>query len=506
MDTQRYRNITLAVWPMCLAIIILHLVLSNLILWDWQNIDIMVIDAAVGVFLSMLVIFLVKKAGEQNAIAAASELVPHSDRCFARVTLVHGTFARGAAWTKEGSALRDSLEEIFRGRIKFHNFEWSGYPSYFSRDQASAKLQIFLSHLLQLYPNDMHFIIGHSHGGNVVLYALRNSTLAERIHGVITLSTPFLSARQREFNTIGTAGLIASGITLFFVGLYYAYVGCDYLVLGGVIHKRLYCMNHAWIGIPIFLCVMGIAAGLIAYFEFGVEWFSASLLLPKLPSDKLFIIRAPSDEANLFLILLQAFETLLSFLSERRGFIDEMTIMMVSFVLKTFKDIRENRSIRKIAGVWTFFGFLIFLFFDSVGNIIKAISPNFYYQLNYTFGKDSLLYYVAMPTLFWPIYAVMLPLIIGLIAIPVLAATAGTVALASVVVISLFLMPEVGPFSGALIISVEPCPPGLYQVLQISGESGTRSFLWHSATYTHSDALSAIADWIKLKTEFQVAG
>jgi len=93
-----------------------------------------------------------------------------------------------------------------------------------------------------------------------------------------------------------------------------------------------------------------------------VEWFSASLLLPKLPSDKLFIIRAPSDEANLFLILLQAFETLLSFLSERRGFIDEMTIMMVSFVLNTFKDIRENMSIRKIAGVWTFFGFLIFCF------------------------------------------------------------------------------------------------------------------------------------------------
>jgi alpha-beta hydrolase superfamily lysophospholipase len=49
------------------------------------------------------------------------------------------------------------------------------------------------------YPEPRHFIIAHSHGGIVALYALRDPAADQVVSGIITLATPFVSARPRRF-------------------------------------------------------------------------------------------------------------------------------------------------------------------------------------------------------------------------------------------------------------------------------------------------------------------
>lgn len=60
---------------------------------------------------------------------------------------------------------------------------------------ATQSLAMELTDRVLNYPHARHFIIAHSHGGNIVCYALRDHPeLAQNIAGVITLSTPFLHA------------------------------------------------------------------------------------------------------------------------------------------------------------------------------------------------------------------------------------------------------------------------------------------------------------------------
>ena len=113
-----------------------------------------------------------------------------------RVTLVHGTFAREAAWVLPESTLRTILTEAL-GTISFDVFTWDGRNRFSSR--ASAALE--LTSRLEADSSDQqspHFLIGHSHGGTVCLLALKSETVRARVNGIVCLSTPFLQISKRE--------------------------------------------------------------------------------------------------------------------------------------------------------------------------------------------------------------------------------------------------------------------------------------------------------------------
>src|ERR1041385_8003393 len=113
-------------------------------------------------------------------------------------TLVHGTFAKDAHWTRDGSALRASvIKACGTANAVFRPFEWSGKNSLGERRKAALRLETHLANLIREFPNDEHFVIAHSHGGNIVLYALANTALRSRLAGVVCLSTPFLSVALR---------------------------------------------------------------------------------------------------------------------------------------------------------------------------------------------------------------------------------------------------------------------------------------------------------------------
>lgn len=116
------------------------------------------------------------------------------------VTLVHGTFAKGALWTREGSTLRREIADALgahEANVIFDVFEWSGRNAHKARVKAGYQLAEHIRELRARLPDCRHFIVAHSHGGNVALLAHKHLPVELHALGVATLGTPFLFARMR---------------------------------------------------------------------------------------------------------------------------------------------------------------------------------------------------------------------------------------------------------------------------------------------------------------------
>jgi hypothetical protein len=121
------------------------------------------------------------------------------------VTLVHGTFGRlpgrDAAWTRDGSPLRRRLLEELGPDVLFQTFRWSGmnWPS--ARYRAARRLREQFRTTAERHSACGHYVVAHSHGGNVALYALRDASAegsgSPVPAGVVCLSTPFIAAQPR---------------------------------------------------------------------------------------------------------------------------------------------------------------------------------------------------------------------------------------------------------------------------------------------------------------------
>ena len=126
------------------------------------------------------------------------------------LTLVHGTFGRlpggDAAWARDGSLLRRRLQEELGGDVVFLPFRWSGmnWPS--ARYRAAHRLRDHLREAARQYPERGLYVVAHSHGGNVALYAVRDAArenaLDELPSGVVCLSTPFIAAQPRPLTLL----------------------------------------------------------------------------------------------------------------------------------------------------------------------------------------------------------------------------------------------------------------------------------------------------------------
>ena len=114
------------------------------------------------------------------------------------ITLVHGTWATGAPWTKFDSPFCNQLCKELRvygvKSIQLLRFDWSGRNSH--RDRRIASIQLRRQLLVQFasQPYAHHYVVAHSHGGNVALRAVcHSSTLRRELKGIVAISTPFLT-------------------------------------------------------------------------------------------------------------------------------------------------------------------------------------------------------------------------------------------------------------------------------------------------------------------------
>ena len=87
------------------------------------------------------------------------------------VTLVPGTWAGKAAWTRADSRLSQALTTA---GCRVVSFEWSHSNCYRARTRAALRLAEQLHGQIKENPAARQWIVAHSHGGNITLHAVRH--------------------------------------------------------------------------------------------------------------------------------------------------------------------------------------------------------------------------------------------------------------------------------------------------------------------------------------------
>lgn len=202
------------------------------------------------------------------------------------VTMVHGTFASRARWILPDEPFGRSLRAAAPTWIE--PFVWSGRNTLGARTDAAKALRAHLQQLLERFPRAHHAVVAHSHGGNVALMALADEALAKRMLGVVTLGTPFLSARVIEDDPpLGLAEQLAaaifSGFAVFAVGAALGY-GRSWWTWGFL----------TIVGMGVFFALANRATSAMQRYARHVE---ASMPRTRLEPSQLAIVRTSSDEA-----------------------------------------------------------------------------------------------------------------------------------------------------------------------------------------------------------------
>ena len=125
------------------------------------------------------------------------------------VTLIHGTFAPNTAWVQEGSSFCSGLRKHLGGSVDFHRIGWGGANTTAARKRGGERLAAHILKLFRDQPKVPHFVVGHSHAGNLSLYALRDPEVRDKLSGVVTMNTPFVCVlRRNPFQLITVMGAL----------------------------------------------------------------------------------------------------------------------------------------------------------------------------------------------------------------------------------------------------------------------------------------------------------
>jgi hypothetical protein len=444
------------------------------------------------------------------------------------ITLVHGTFGRNAAWTRPGSALREHLEgHLGRGRVVYHRFRWSGLPSHLARVRAARRLRARLLKCVQNNETAHHCVISHSHGGNIVCYALRDAAeLIERLDCIITLSTPFLSVRSRNLSPFGILSMVGSVFLAIFGSILLGYIWALEPSTPDELFDMLYVHpSHKknFIAGVIVAVILGftrvfyhVAEHVLARWR---AWLEATLRMPDLVGERLLIVRSFADEANALLVAAQFFEIVVSMFWVRRGVVDRALLSLVTWFDKRLEQCRQTR-VGVIVSRWMKLCKLYFHFWA-----LALVAPMALVQLYiYWTQPDVYAEFFLPPRMYthwriWGSWALLFALLVAPFTIVAAAgavffvimlacgATIGLFVIAANICLSLVMLvvvPELGPMAFVMAISAEPVPgAGIFRVLQITPQHkiGMVETRFHSTTYSDLAALDAMAAFITQRHE-----
>lgn len=111
-------------------------------------------------------------------------------------------------------SLAEHLEERIPSPLHVFKFEWGRTNSVRGRNCAAVKLRDHIARIAQKHRAAKHYLIGHSHGGSVAMYALRDASARGAVDGVICLATPFLVGKFRDLSEYGLALALAVVVVL----------------------------------------------------------------------------------------------------------------------------------------------------------------------------------------------------------------------------------------------------------------------------------------------------
>jgi hypothetical protein len=218
--------------------------------------------------------------------------------------LIHGTWGRKAAFLHPDSKLQTTFRKEMPGReVVFYNFMWSGRNSIAARSRAARDLQQDLRRLQSQHADRQIFLAAHSHGGNVVFYALRDETLAKGVSGLVFFGVPILVCHTTGFPKIGRGLLLLNLLTLAVM------VRPDWWLGRGELQRAIDQINNSGLvvaGIIVASIVLTVAlAGWVTdLLEAAQQRVKADLELPDLRG-RTFHVIAAGDEAALWLRMLR---------------------------------------------------------------------------------------------------------------------------------------------------------------------------------------------------------
>lgn len=115
---------------------------------------------------------------------------------------VHGTrlFPRRSKrldWRDDTAPLPVAIRHANLGAVMMRHFDWSGVNSHHARVQASAEFRDWLLELVRQHQPRRLVVVAHSHGGNVVLYALRDEVLRHKVTDLVMIGVPIIRCEPR---------------------------------------------------------------------------------------------------------------------------------------------------------------------------------------------------------------------------------------------------------------------------------------------------------------------
>lgn len=408
------------------------------------------------------------------------------------VTLIHGTWARNAPWTQDGSALRQALAAAFGNDTVFRPFNWSGDNAFSARAAAAAELNDFLLAGMTERPTATHVVVAHSHGGNVALEALRDFDHAARVAAVVCLATPFISTRTRRF---GEHTDVVVGLAKSMASVAAGAAASLALMRAFDAGEQLIWM---WISLVVWLAVgfgtWRVLSKLGGAWQRHADAWAAKVRvsLPK-PPTKLFVVRAAADEA---------FEGLTASRIPAKvmlaGWSGLASIALFPLRLAAAVDAwarqRFYRRVVTAAGLWVAFAAYIYPF--AAGSPNESMLP-------------LLLGYVAVLLLVAALRSTEVGLfqLVGFLAVPLFILLGG-VFLLVLLLLSLVVLPfntsvrdllpflKVAVWLGPIDINAESTPPGVVDAVYQMAED-VQSGLRHSSPYSDPDALRNIVEWLR---------
>lgn len=241
------------------------------------------------------------------------------------IVTIHGTFAPGADWTRENSFLCSNITKLLSDEsVLIEYLDWTGrLPGVLSRLNnshrariiAASRLKERLRCLIREYPEASIFLIGHSHGGNVALYAMRDAEILGEIAGIVTLSTPFITCRPRPFDRSrlagNLAGITAAGSISPLLSLLCAAAASSFLTDGEVGRASLAGVGSVLAVVLFFLCQrlskwLDYMEGDLSRRNKHVAAVLAEVSTPSISEELLFCASGAWDEAAVSLGLIDA--------------------------------------------------------------------------------------------------------------------------------------------------------------------------------------------------------
>ncbi|NUT76824.1 alpha/beta hydrolase [Pseudomonas sp. C1C7] len=141
-----------------------------------------------------------QKKSDASLVAPVPQIIseaPVVTKAPLHCVLVHGTWAANAEWIKADSKLTKELLKLDPNGVTVSNFIWSGHNNHFARVDAAQTLAESLKLEAAKFPETRFLLIGHSHGGSVVMNAVSGIPESQRA-GVVCLGTPFFHVRPRS--------------------------------------------------------------------------------------------------------------------------------------------------------------------------------------------------------------------------------------------------------------------------------------------------------------------